>query len=347
MKRGVAKFLSYRSLVVRGRMLAAYALACVLGLAAVSQVSNVSARDVTLGQPTALNSKAPSNVPADYVVTPNGYFHPSCVNTVGADESLDAYGNLVNANGTVRTMAPCAYPHYAPNGTRLQGDALPRVSGFASSATPTINGWVVAGQYPVVATSAATYISAQMPIPAAPTIQAGQVIYFFPGLEDLENVITIVQPVVAWNGFNDNNWTIASWNCCKNGRTWHSAPVSVAVGDTIKGTITGAKCSNAVCPLWSIVSNDVTSGNSTRLITSGYGQAMDWIFGGVLEAYGVSQCGNFPNATTEDFTSIVVRHGKLTFHGLWQQMLIANAPACGYSAAGFPNANSPNVRLTY
>ena len=346
MKRGVPKFLSYRSLVARGRLLAASALACVLGLAAMSQVSVASARDVTLGQPTALSSKAPRNVPADYVVTPNGYFHPSCVGSLAAGESLDADGNVLAANGQVRKLAPCAYPHFAPNGTRIQGDSLPRVSPFGGSTNADIEGWVVTGQYLLPRSTPARFQAAQMTVPPGPQTQSGQVLYFFPGLEDYENVVTILQPVLAWNGFNDNNWTIASWNCCKNGRTWHSAPVSVAVGDTIKGTITGAKCSNAVCPLWSIVSTDVTSGNTTRLITSGYGQVMDWVFGGVLEVYGVSQCSEFPNATTEDFTNISV-FGTSKITQPWEQWLIVSSPACGYSAAGFPNADSPNVRLTY
>ncbi|MGH8213072.1 MAG: hypothetical protein ACRESC_06475 [Gammaproteobacteria bacterium] len=345
MKRGVPKFLSY--LVARGDLLAACALICVFGVVAVMQGSVAFARDVTLAQPTVLNSNAPRNIPSDYVVTPDGYFHPSCVDTVAPDESLDAYGNIINASGIVRHLTPCAYPHYAPNGERLQGDALPRVSRFATSASPTINGWVVTGQYPVQATSSASYLSAEMGVPAPPPVQSGQVIYFFPGLEDFENVVTIVQPVLAWNGFNDNGWTIASWNCCRNGRALHSAPVAVSTGDTILGRMKGVRCASGSCALWSILSSDVTSGESTTLNTSSYGQVFDWIFGGVLEAYGVSQCGHFPNATTEDFTGISVKHGNRPFTPPWQQMLIANSPACGYSAAGFPNVDSPNVRLTY
>ncbi len=347
MKRGVPKFLSYRSLVARGDLLAACALICLFGVVAVMQASAAFARGVTPGQPTALNSNAPRNVPSNYVVTPDGYFHPSCVDTVASDESLDAYGNIINASGVVRHLAPCAYPHYAPNGARLQGDALPRVSRFATSASPTINGWVVTGQYPAQATSSATYLSAEMTVPPAPPVTSGQVIYFFPGLEDLENVVTIVQPVLAWNGFNDNAWTVASWNCCRNGRALHSAPVAVSTGDTILGRMNGVRCTGGSCALWSILSSDVTSGESTTLNTSSYGQVFDWIFGGVLEAYGVSQCGQFPNATTEDFTGITVRHGKVPLTPPWQQMLVANSPACGYSAAGYPNPNSPNVRLTY
>ena len=344
MHRVKPQFPSCRSLAVRSRWLSACALTFVLALAAAFQPAG--ARDFTVGQPTALNSKAPRGVPSNYVITPDGYFHPSCVNAVAADESVDARGNIVGADGRVRQMSSCAYPHYSANGTALRGDALPRISSFSADATNVINGWVVTGQYVQPRTAAARFLAAQMAVPPAPTTQTGQVIYFFPGLEDQENVVTIVQPVLAWNGFNDNGWTVASWNCCRNGRALHSAPVAVSTGDMIQGRMVGVRCANGSCALWSILSNDVTSGKSTTLNTSSYGQVFDWVFGGVLEVYGVSQCSEFPNATTEDFTNISVR-GAAPITQPWQQMLIANSPACGYAAAGFPNADSPNVRLTY
>jgi hypothetical protein len=122
--------------------------------------------------------------------------------------------------------------------------------------------------------------------------------------------------------------------------------VAVSTGDAIQGRIVGMRCSNSMCPVWSILSSDLTSGKSTTLNTSGYGQVFDWVFGGVLEVYGVSQCGEFPDAATEDFTDIsTFGTGQITQP--WEQWLITNSPACGYSAAGFPNADSPNVRLTY
>ena len=324
-------------------------LAVMLFLAAGFQSRPAFAADAggfTLGQPTALNAKAPRNVPSDYVITPDGYFHPSCVNVVAADESVDAHGNIVAANGRVRTMSRCAYPHYAPNGTRLSGDILPRLSAFAAGTDAVINGWVVTGQYLQPRSAPARFLAAKMTVPPGPSVQSGQVLYLFPGLEDNENVVTIVQPVLAWNGFNDNGWTVASWNCCRNGRALHSAPVAVSTGDTIQGRMIGVRCTNGSCALWSILSSDVTSGKSTTLNTSSYGQVFDWVFGGVLEVYGVSQCGEFPNATTEDFTNISVQ-GAGPITQPWQQMLVTNSPACGYSAAGFPNADSPNVRLTY
>ena len=119
-------------------------------------------------------------------------------------------------------------------------------------------------------------------VPDPPTIHANQVDYFFPGLEDAENVQTIVQPVLGWNAFNDQGWTIASWNCCLNGETWNSAPVAVAAGATVEGSVRGSSCHGGVCDNWTIVTSDPANDHDTTLNTSSYGQTFDWVFGAVL-----------------------------------------------------------------
>src|SRR5208282_1418503 len=68
-------------------------------------------------------------------------------------------------------------------------------------------------------------IAATWIVPPSPTSDDGQILYFFPGLEDMSNVISIVQPVLQWgnNGiFGGRYWLVASWNCCINGTTWYS-----------------------------------------------------------------------------------------------------------------------------
>ena len=59
----------------------------------------------------------PSVVPADYVITPFGYFHPSCVRGLGDGETLLSDGRVQHANGAVDASAPvCAYPRYTSRG---------------------------------------------------------------------------------------------------------------------------------------------------------------------------------------------------------------------------------------
>ena len=93
----------------------------------------------------------------------------------------------------------------------------------------------------------ATSSRRDMSVPEAPTIQLGPGRLFLSGPRRLENVQTIVQPVLGWNAFNDSRWTIASWNCCLGGETWHSAPVAVEAGVTMEGRVRSSNCTANIC----------------------------------------------------------------------------------------------------
>ena len=57
---------------------------------------------------------------ADYVRTPNGYFHASCVQHIQPGEQLRRDGNIERNDGTVRQVAGCAYPHFLRSGLRVE-----------------------------------------------------------------------------------------------------------------------------------------------------------------------------------------------------------------------------------
>jgi hypothetical protein len=329
-------------------------IAVILLAAATARAATIGA----LGDPTAVRTlpHPPANVPGDYVVTPNGYFHPSCVQRVDADEQLRPGAMLVRKDGTRRTVAPCAYPHYAADGTELAPESVPTPGAAASPAGGEINGWVAYGSYVLPRNGAARSIFAEMTVPTAPDVHSGQIIYFFPGLEDIEHVQTIVQPVLGWNAFNDGGWTIASWNCCLAGHTWHSSPVVVPSGTTLEGLVVGGTCTNGVCSNWRIVTRDAVNDRETTLDTDGYGQAFDWVFGAVLEVYGVSQCGHYPASGDETFSGIVVLAPQTplastsnvrTLRFPWSPWTIGDGVQCGYTVEPFPDADSPQIRIGY
>ena len=327
---------------------------------ALLQASDASAagRTYALGAPTGVASvpRVPASVPRDYVVTPNGFFHPSCVHRIGSDETLMRGGRVVNVDGSERRVEPCAYPHYAADGTRLGRDAVParRAVAARASAPQTIDGWVAYASYVLPRENAARYISAYMSVPDEPTIDSGQVDYFFPGLEDIENVQTIVQPVLGWNAFNDSGWTIASWNCCLDGETWHSDPVAVAAGATLYGRVSSSNCTDDVCEDWSILTRDPGNDRDTVLNTSGYGQVFDWVFGAVLEAYGISQCAELPASGSIEFSRIAVmvdgppgNTSRFVPLQAWDPTVIPSAPNCGYAVIPHPDANSTQITIEY
>lgn len=271
----------------------------------------------------------PLEVPEGYVVTPFGYFHPSCVRMVAESETLLADGRVEHADGTVEPTAPvCRYPHYTATGIMVPADA--------KAFDPTISGWLES----VSVTTATSFgkIAATWVVPPSPTSNDGQCDYFFPGFEDSNNVISIVQPVLQWGGgcyiSGGAFWLVASWNCCISGTTWHSTPLNVNVGDTILGMIaSNCKVGKHYCPTWNVVSKDVTTNKKTTLAKSGAdGQIWNWAFGAVSEDYGVVQCSDFPNNSGLTFTvHLYDQNRKLITSPGWAGTQWSNGPpSCDY-----------------
>ncbi|MFB0826480.1 hypothetical protein ACEU07_14465 [Chromobacterium violaceum] len=271
----------------------------------------------------------PADVPQHYVVTPFGYFHPSCVREVpdGARlEDADISSACVNR------------PHYDAQGkvAAATGAAMPPPR--AGAALAAINGWVEDSE--LVASSPYAGISASWPVPAAPASRGGQVVYFFPGLQDSHNVQSILQPVLGWNAFSDQAWTIASWNCCKNGAANYSAPRKVASGDWITGRVWHDCAAGATaCGSWNVETRDATQNIQTTLShTSNYGQSFNWAFGGVLEVYSVANCQNYPADGALSFSNIqLLDINKQIISNpaalAWRANVLQPGGGCNYHAA--------------
>jgi hypothetical protein len=269
--------------------------------------------------------RRPAGVPAEYVVTPNGLFHPSCVVKVEDDQRLSASGAVLRVDGSVAQPAGgCTYPRFI-----VHGDAIERVE---PGMRPEYSGWVARSDSNSNITPPAGSSSAIFTVPSGPTTKSGQVLYYFPGLEDGGAVQTILQPVLAWNGFNDSRWTMTNWNCCKSGKTWHGSTILVSTGDRIKGTMKGSGCTGGVCANWQIVSIDKTTGQKTTFNTESYGQAFDWYFGGVKEVYFVTQCSHYPANGSITFKRVHFYdvNGVETTPSDWNHWVAGGVPPCNY-----------------
>jgi hypothetical protein len=261
----------------------------VVAIAAVSVVSFMTAAQAQ----HLAGSKRPAAVPADFVVTPFGYFHPSCVNHLAKGDVLrQDEGAIQRANGTYETIQECAYPHFEADGTAVVGDAQP--TGDGKSKPPYIgHSWI---EYASIHTSA-NYgqIYSEWDVPPAPTSNDGQTLYLFNGLEQYSGDVTIIQPVLGWNSDYGSAWGIASWNCCKNGTVWEAPPAPVNPGDHLLGYVfNNCSAGTTKCASWTIVIVDVENGNYSQLDTSNFGQKFNWAFGGVLEVYSITQCSDYP-----------------------------------------------------
>ncbi|MGA3372736.1 MAG: hypothetical protein ABSC48_13350 [Terracidiphilus sp.] len=242
----------------------------------------------------------PAGVPEGFVITPFGYFHPSCVlHLAEGDKALTDESAIQHLNGLRENIAACDYPHYTSRGKIADARA-------ASVRPPEDDGWIESAS--VATNSSYGKLVATWTVPPAPISNDGQIVYFFPGMEDDDDVVTIIQPVLGWNmdGTGGAAWSIASWNCCYSGNIWESTPVGVNSTDTIVGTIASTCGAGTLsCSEWNITTYDETSGKGTTLSNSpSDGQTFDWAQSGVLEVHHVAQCSDYPPS------------GKLTFYNV-------------------------------
>jgi hypothetical protein len=284
-------------------------------------------------------SKRPASVPAEYVITPFGYFHPSCINHVANGDVLRQDAKTIqHPNGSYDKIPLCSYPHYTADGERLYGDA-------AAVDSPNIAHAYVESATITTSTSSYGQLWAYWNVPPSPTKNDGQTLFLFPGLEDYKDVVTIIQPVLGWNSDYSAAWSIASWNCCVNGAANEAAPQRVNSGDVIWGYMLDTCASGTVsCSSWDIVTRDLTNGKVSELIkSSSYKQTFNWAFAGALEVYDIVQCGDYPNSgpSTQDGHSISFYSVQLfndSFVELpnpaWDVSVTSGlSPSCGYGGS--------------
>jgi hypothetical protein len=248
---------------------------------------------------TPAGPKRPAGVPANFVITPFGYYDESCVTHLAkGDEVRRDEDSIKHADGTSESIHVCAFPHFKTDGTKVIGDEQEQAANQASSQAvkqPTIShAWV---EYASTTTSTSYgELVAEWNVPPTPSANNGQTVYLFPGMEDYADVVTIIQPVLGWNSDYASAWGIASWNCCKSGTVFEATPTRVNPGDTILGYMFDTCASGTLsCPTWDIVTYDLTSGKYSELLnTSSQGQTFNWAFAGALEVYNIAQCADYP-----------------------------------------------------
>lgn len=285
----------------------------------------------------------PATVPADFVVTPAGYMHPSCIVLVSEEETARADGSIERADGRVRKPAPCRHPRYDSSGQPIDPSARPRTSSASrASVLPAISGWVESAHDD--SNGPLNWISANWTVPQPPLLDLGQTLFWFPGIQPIEQLsehYTILQPVLRWN---QGVWTIESWNCCVDGNANVGPAAVVNSGDTLYGYVEGHGCdARGVCSDWFVHTGDWTTGAHSWLNTSAYGNVMGWAFGGVLEVYGVEDCDQYPSDGSVSFSNIQVRGANyLQVYPDWNVSITNESPQCNY---GVDAATSSSVTV--
>jgi hypothetical protein len=106
---------------------------------------------------------------------------------------------------------------------------------------------------------------------------------------------------------------IASWNCCFNGIATESKPISVSVGDKIKGIVRDTCAAWTLsCPTWTVETTDGTQNLTTSLpTTSSHGQTFNRAAAGALGAYNIVQCTDYPPGGQLTFSAVTVDDDNL------------------------------------
>jgi hypothetical protein len=278
---------------MRNTFVKALVITCLASAASLLTVCTQAAETPGLTHVSADEIAHVPGLTADYVRTPHGYFHASCVQHIDQSEELQVDGRIKRADGNIHAVGQCAYPRFLKNGTRIEA------TDKTIRQPQTYNGYLQLVS--ATLSSGTNELTAYMTVPSNPSSKSGQTLYFFPGLEDAQDVVSILQPVLGWDGYGSNNWTIASWNCCKSGTTYVGNNVVVKSGDVIYGTMVNTGGQN-----WTIAATDQTNTSlpSATLKTQGYSQTFDWVFAGALETYGVSSCSQFPSKSPITFSKI-------------------------------------------
>ncbi len=284
-------------------------------------------------------ARRPVSVPEGYLITPFGYFHPSCVQSLSVGESMLPDGRLQHADGSVApTVAICDYPHYTPTGLLFGALETSRSGQHTANAEglppPEVSGWLENANV-TTGTAIKSYgaMVTTWTVPADPAADDGQVLFFFPGFEDIgDSATSILQPVLTWAS---KQWTITSWNCCLSGIVTSSPSVNVAPGDKIFGSVTSTCASGTLtCQTWNVLSVDLTTGKSTILAnTPSDAQVFNWAFGAVAEPYYVISCNDFPTGGGLTFSGITLFNQNLeaVAKPAWSKAIDTSAtPTCKY-----------------
>jgi MYXO-CTERM domain-containing protein len=246
----------------------------------------------------------PAGVPSDYVLTHNGFFHPSCVVSIRSDEVLGTDSVIRGMDGVEHERIPdCAYPRFSVTGRAVPAGAPATERQARRRLQPDeahaggddgYDGWVTWYDSTVITVAPGSTLVTEWVVPLPPTNVGQQDIAFF---NDFETKDIILQPVLDFSEI-PGEWAIESENCCGptgNGNDVQSTLVQVSAGDVIRGEIDMASCAaSGECTNWTVKTTDVTTGKSTSLTMQNPGEVADEVNPAVLETYSITSCDMLP-----------------------------------------------------
>jgi hypothetical protein len=253
-------------------------------------------QDVAPGLMEAAAEPAPGGAD-EHVLTPGGFRLRSLVHFIEPGHLLDlAGGNIRKIHISGREVT-----NFGP--LRIRPGAEPLMPGNVvrhPTVVPALgSGWITYASWTNNTGRPVSRFATTWVVPPAPTTNHGQTIFLFNGIQ---NSTMIYQPVLQWGpsaAGGGSYWAVASWYVDgQGGVAFHSNLVRVNPGDVLVGVMrqtaqSGNQFSYA-CEFVGIANTGLPISNV---------QELTWNIE-TLEAYGVQQCSDYPNANFTAFTDI-------------------------------------------
>lgn len=279
---------------------------------------------------------------------PTATFIPGCVAQLAEGDVVRKDEKAIqHKDGNLDAIPVCGYSHFKPTGEEVVGDEK-ATTDERGVKEPTISHAYIEFATTTTSTSFGE-LGSNWYVPPAPSANNGQTIYLFPGLEDYNDVVTIIQPVLGWNSDFASAWGIASWNCCVSGTVFEATPQKVSVGDYIEGYMWDNCASGTLtCTSWDVLTYDLTKGTYSELMsTSNFGQTFNWAFGGALEVYNVSQCADYPSNGAFSFINLELYNDSFVEYSnpgwTYSNLSSGLTPQCSYGGT----VSAAEVTLKY
>jgi hypothetical protein len=162
--------------------------------------------------------------------------------------------------------------------------------------------WITSAYWRSNSTATIEELTAELVVPSPPTSGSNQVIYIFMGLQNYP-VSMIVQPVLQWNlpDVAPGRWSISSWYVETGGEAKFTPPVSVDPGDLLKAFI---RVTNAQSGRFDYLCGFEGHPGSHSSMT---GLTKLSLAVGVLEAYRIERCANYPANSPITFRNVAIR----------------------------------------
>jgi hypothetical protein len=228
----------------------------------------------------------------DLIVSPGGYRPKSSVHRIDEQSSLI----IDPRTGQEKPVCP--------------GDQLP-------GQAPPVPRWIAFAHWTNDTQRTINLFTTEWIVPPAPDTQSQplQTIYLFCGLENKDATGQgILQPVLQWGGEGEGNgpfWSVASYYASSNGHVCCSKQTRVNVGEKLTGVITLVESSKAGfsydCEFKGMPHSRISIVDVAELL---------WCCE-ALEAYGTTQCSDYPATLKTSMTNISIRSHQGTLAPNW------------------------------